>query len=147
MALRRQLFLYFRFQKAWSNRLNNSEKSISTAFTSSIDAKINNSVTKALKKYEAKLIDEKPIVATRVASQKTLEVLTPLIPELVGGSADLTGSNNTKTGSHCVIDKNNPDGNYLHYGVREHAMAAAMNGLALHGGIIPYGGTFLVFTD
>ena len=134
-------------QKAWSNRLNNSEKSISTAFTSSIDAKINNSVTKALKNYEAKLIDEKPIVATRVASQKTLEVLTPLIPELVGGSADLTGSNNTKTGSHFVIDKNNPDGNYLHYGVREHAMAAAMNGLALHGGIIPYGGTFLVFTD
>ena len=82
-----------------------------------------------------------------MASQKTLEVLTPLIPELVGGSADLTGSNNTKTGSHFVIDKNNPDGNYLHYGVREHAMAAAMNGLALHGGIIPYGGTFLVFTD
>ena len=115
--------------------------------TSSIDAKIHNSVTEVLKNYEAKLINEKPNVATRVASQKTLEVLTPLIPELVGGSADLTGSNNTKTGSHIVLDKQNPNGNYLHYGVREHAMAAAMNGLALHGGIIPYGGTFLVFTD
>ena len=134
-------------QKAWSDRLNNSEKSIRAAFTSSIDAKINNSVTAALKNYEAKLINEKPNVATRVASQKTLEVLTPLIPELVGGSADLTGSNNTKTSSHVTLDKQNPNGNYLHYGVREHAMAAAMNGLALHGGIIPYGGTFLVFTD
>ncbi|MFL2934836.1 MAG: hypothetical protein ACJZ2G_07935 [Thalassobaculaceae bacterium] len=66
-----------------------------------------------------------------MASQKTLEVLTPLIPELVGGSADLTGSNNTKTSSHVTLDKQNPNGNYLHYGVREHAMAAAMNGLAL----------------
>ena len=129
-------------QKAWSDRLNNSEKSIRAAFTSSIDTKINSSVAEALKIYEAKLINERPNVATRVASQKTLEVLTPLIPELVGGSADLTGSNNTKTDSHVVLDKQNPNGNYLHYGVREHAMAAAMNGLALHGGIIPYGGTF-----
>jgi transketolase len=74
-------------------------------------------------------------------------VLTPVLPELLGGSADLTGSNNTKTQSHKVMDKKNITGNYLHYGVREHAMAASMNGMALHGGVIPYGGTFLVFTD
>ncbi|GIR53372.1 MAG: hypothetical protein CM15mP62_08430 [Rhodospirillaceae bacterium] len=69
------------------------------------------------------------------------------MPCLIGGSADLSGSNNTKTGDHQTSSKDNPIGNYVHYGVREHAMAAAMNGMSLHGGVIPYGGTFLVFTD
>ena len=69
------------------------------------------------------------------------------MPCLIGGSADLSGSNNTKTGDHQTSSKDNPTGNYVHYGVREHAMAAAMNGMSLHGGVIPYGGTFLVFTD
>jgi len=85
--------------------------------------------------------------ATRVWSQLTLERLVPALPELIGGSADLTGSNGTKTKHHTSIAPGNFAGNYVHYGVREHGMAAAMNGLALSGSFIPYGGTFLVFTD
>ena len=77
----------------------------------------------------------------------TLERLVPALPELIGGSADLTGSNGTKTKYHTSITPGNFAGNYVHYGVREHGMAAAMNGLALSGSFIPYGGTFLVFTD
>ncbi len=76
-----------------------------------------------------------------------LDVLAESIPELIGGSADLTGSNNTKAKSQSPITSEDFSGGYIHYGVREHAMAAAMNGIALHGGLIPYGGTFLVFTD
>jgi len=90
---------------------------------------------------------ERPTLATRQSSQKALEVLVPKIPELVGGSADLTGSNNTKVAGMTVVTKNNFKGNYVNYGVREHGMASIMNGLALHGGFIPYGGTFLVFAD
>ena len=85
--------------------------------------------------------------ATRVWSQMTLEKLVPVVPELVGGSADLTGSNGTRTKHHTAVAPGSFAGNYIHYGVREHGMAAAMNGMALHGGIIPYGGTFLVFAD
>jgi transketolase len=76
-----------------------------------------------------------------------LEKLLPVIPGLIGGSADLTGSNGTLTKLHTVVKPGDFTGNYIHYGVREHAMAATMNGMALHGGIVPYGGTFLVFTD
>ncbi|MAC07822.1 MAG: transketolase [SAR116 cluster bacterium] len=86
-------------------------------------------------------------IATRVASQKAIEALLPACPALFGGSADLTGSNNTRGGGQDIFDRTNPAGTYIHYGVREHGMAAAMNGIALHGGAIPYGGTFLVFTD
>ena len=86
-------------------------------------------------------------MATRKASQEVLEILTAEIPEMIGGSADLTGSNNTKTKVEAVITPEDFAGRYIHYGVREHAMAAVMNGMALHKGLIPYGGTFLVFTD
>ena len=86
-------------------------------------------------------------IATRVASQRAIEKIVPEIPELFGGSADLTGSNNTRVAAQAPFDRGDRSGSYLHYGVREHAMAAAMNGMALHGGIIPYGGTFLTFTD
>ncbi len=86
-------------------------------------------------------------IATRIASEQTLDVLVPAIPELVGGSADLTGSNNTRAKDMAVLDAANYGGRFIHYGIREHAMAAAMNGMALHGGIIPYSGTFLVFSD
>jgi transketolase len=85
--------------------------------------------------------------ATRQWSEFTLDYLVPVLPGLIGGSADLTGSNNTKTKSQTVIRKGDFSGTYIHYGIREHAMAAAMNGLALYGGLIPYGGTFLVFSD
>ncbi|MBL0291256.1 MAG: transketolase [Betaproteobacteria bacterium] len=86
-------------------------------------------------------------VATRKASQQSLEILTAGIPEMVGGSADLTGSNLTDTKSTAAFVPESAAGNYLHYGVREFGMAALMNGMALHGGLLPYGGTFLVFSD
>jgi transketolase len=85
--------------------------------------------------------------ATRIWSELTIEKLTAAIPALIGGSADLTGSNNTKAKAQKVVAKAQFGGSYIHYGIREHGMAAAMNGMALYGGLIPYGGTFLVFTD
>ncbi|WP_374405782.1 transketolase [Pelagerythrobacter sp.] len=86
-------------------------------------------------------------VATRKASEMALDVLTPLLPEMIGGSADLTGSNNTKAKGMEPLTADNYGGRYLYYGIREFGMAAAMNGMALHGGVIPYGGTFLIFSD
>jgi transketolase len=86
-------------------------------------------------------------VATRQASEIALGALVPAIPELIGGSADLTGSNNTRPKGMTVLSANNYAGRFIHYGVREHGMAAAMNGMALHGGVVPYSGTFLVFSD
>jgi transketolase len=97
--------------------------------------------------FKARVLAEKPKWATRKASQEALEVLTRAIPEMIGGSADLTSSNLTLTKSTKPITPDDAAGRYLHYGVREHGMAAVMNGLALHGGLIPYGATFLVFTD
>ncbi len=90
---------------------------------------------------------EAPKLATRQSSQRVLDALVAKLPELVGGSADLTGSNNTKAKDMAPVTAANYGGRYIYYGVREHAMGAAMNGIALHGGFIPYGGTFLVFTD
>ncbi|MDB5410275.1 MAG: tkt [Rhodospirillales bacterium] len=90
---------------------------------------------------------EGPKLATRVSSQKVLDAVAAVVPELLGGSADLTGSNNTLAKDMAPVAPDDFAGRYLHYGVREHAMAAAMNGIALHRGVIPYGGTFLVFTD
>ena len=100
-----------------------------------------------LSAYLDKIRAEKPTVATRKASEMALEALTAAIPALVGGSADLTGSNNTKTRATAPFTPENYGGRYIYYGIREFGMAAAMNGMALHGGIIPYGGTFLIFSD
>jgi transketolase len=97
--------------------------------------------------YVAKTVEAAATLATRQASQATLNGIGPSIPELLGGSADLTGSNNTNRKDSKSITGIDASGNYLHYGVREFGMAAIMNGLALHGGFIPYGGTFLVFSD
>ena len=104
-------------------------------------------VDEAIAAFKAKIAGEKPAWATRKSSQEVLEVINPVLPETIGGSADLTGSNNTKTATLKPQTAADPAGRYVYYGIREHAMAAAMNGLALHGGVIPYGGTFLVFTD
>jgi transketolase len=101
----------------------------------------------AIDAFKAKVAADKPSWATRKSSQEVLEVINPVLPDTVGGSADLTGSNNTKTASLKSNTPSDAGGRYVYYGIREHAMAAAMNGMALHGGIIPYGGTFLVFTD
>ena len=104
-------------------------------------------VDEAIRSFKQKMESEKPSWATRKSSQEVLEVINPALPETIGGSADLTGSNNTKTATLKNQTAADPAGRYMHYGIREHAMSAAMNGLALHGGVIPYGGTFLVFTD
>ena len=100
-----------------------------------------------LKNLRQQLAEEKPKLATRQASQKALEVINAATPLTIGGSADLTGSNLTKTADFAPITRRDFKGRYVYYGVREHAMAAVMNGMALHGGIVPYGGTFLVFSD
>ena len=102
------------------------------------------SVIRALKKQNS---EAQPKVATRKSSEMTLEVINPVMQETIGGSADLTGSNNTKTGDLGIFTPDNRKGRYIHYGIREHGMAAAMNGMALHGGARPYGGTFMCFTD
>jgi len=101
----------------------------------------------AIDKVRKSAAAEAPKLATRQSSQTVLETLVPVVPELIGGSADLTGSNNTKAKDMAPVTATDFGGRYIYYGVREHGMAAAMNGMALHGGLIPYGGTFLVFTD
>ncbi|MBD8893637.1 transketolase [Roseibium litorale] len=101
----------------------------------------------AIVAYKAKLSTEAPNLATRKASELALEVVAAALPNAVGGSADLTGSNNTRTSGMRAVSRGNYRGNYLHFGIREHGMAAAMNGIALHGGFVIYGGTFLAFAD
>ena len=101
----------------------------------------------AIKNLKKQVSEDQPKVATRKSSQMALDVINPIMTETVGGSADLTGSNNTLAGDMGVFDTDNRKGRYVYYGIREHGMAAAMNGMALHGGIRPYGGTFFVFTD
>jgi transketolase len=100
-----------------------------------------------VREIKQKLAASPQEVATRRASEIALESLVPALPELLGGSADLTGSNNTRPKGMSVLSAEDYSGRFIHYGVREHGMASAMNGLALHGGVIPYSGTFLVFSD
>ncbi len=104
-------------------------------------------LTAAIRAFKKQISDSAPKVATRKSSEMALEVINEVMPETMGGSADLTGSNNTKTAGLGVFSAENRKGRYVYYGIREHGMAAAMNGMALHGGIKPYGGTFLCFTD
>lgn len=130
---------------AWQKRFAASDKK--DAFAARMAGDLGNAWVEAVAKQKQLLAETKPKEATRVSSQNALEVLVPALPQLLGGSADLTGSNNTKTKAMVAFDAKNYAGRYVYYGVREHAMAAAMNGVALHGGFIPYGGTFLVFTD
>ncbi|MCA9556885.1 MAG: transketolase, partial [Myxococcales bacterium] len=101
----------------------------------------------ALAEVRAAFIEGEVELASRQASQKVLERLVPAQPGLVGGSADLTGSNGTRTSTQRAVEAGDFGGDYVNYGIREHAMGAVMNGLALHRGLIPYGGTFLVFSD
>ena len=100
-----------------------------------------------IEKEKIKYFDTKPSLATRQCSMAAIESISDILPQLIGGSADLSGSNNTKTNNSTIINSKNFNGNYIHYGVREHGMASVMNGLALYNGIIPYGGTFLIFSD
>lgn len=129
--------------KNWENRLNSSSNRQEFIRRMKGDLPENT----GMQVYLEELASEAPKVATRKASEMALNVLTASIPEMLGGSADLTGSNNTKTNSTNILNKEDYSGRYINYGIREFGMAAAMNGMALHGGIIPYGGTFLVFAD
>ncbi len=128
----------------WKKRLAASDKR--AAFEAAVSGKLPD-ISKAVLEHKKKLIEAPKADGTRKWSGAALEVLTGIVPEMVGGSADLTGSNNTKTAATKPMNAPDYAGRYIHYGVREHAMASAMNGMALHGGVIPYSGTFLVFSD
>lgn len=134
-------------RRQWEGRLAAADKGLRADFERSEAGLLPAGWQKASQDYRKALVTEKPALATRQASGNALEVLTAAIPDLIGGSADLTGSVNTKTKSTQSVDTDDFTGRYIHYGVREHAMGAIMNGLALHGGFIPYAGTFLVFSD
>ena len=129
----------------WTARKNAS--SHAKDFDAAISGVIPASVGTALNALKEKLSAEKPSAGTRKMSEKALDVINAELSTTVGGSADLTPSNNTKTKNIDGVSPGNFAGRYIHYGIREHGMAAAMNGIALHGGLIPYGGTFMVFSD
>ena len=132
--------------RAWLQRLRNVDGETRARWDTAMDGGTDG-LSAAIATYKKKLANDKPTWATRKSSQEALEVINATLATTVGGSADLTGSNNTKTKGLTVVSPDDFSGRYIHYGVREHGMGAAMNGLALHGGFIPYGGTFLVFTD
>ena len=131
--------------KEWTAR--KSASKLAKAFDDAINGVIPPSVGPALAALKETLSAEKPSAGTRKMSEKALEVINAELATTIGGSADLTPSNNTKTKNIDGVTPDNFAGRYIHYGIREHGMAAAMNGMALHGGIIPYGGTFMVFSD
>ena len=120
-------------------------KKIKKKFPSNYNLSLN-TINDSIEKAKIEYLKTLEPIATRKCSEKFLEIASKL-PYLIGGSADLAGSNNTKTKNHKIIKPNNFSGNYIHYGVREHAMCGIMNGISLHSGLIPYGGTFLIFSD
>jgi len=134
-----------RTRKAWEGRL--AVSSHAADFTRAMKGDLPAGAFDRLNAAMAKLVTTQPAQATRQASGAALDQVFAAIPELIGGSADLTGSNNTFVKGTEILDAPTYDGRYVNYGIREFGMAAAMNGLALHGGVIPYGGTFMVFSD
>ena len=132
-------------RKAWEARLNASKQAAD--FTRAMKGDLPDGAFAKLDAKIAELVETKPAQATRQSSGAALDELFAAVPELVGGSADLTGSNNTFVKDTPILDAPTYEGRYINYGIREFGMAAAMNGLALHGGVIPYGGTFMVFSD
>ncbi|MFP4404639.1 transketolase [Rhodosalinus sp.] len=131
----------------WTRRLDALGKGKRAEFDRRATGEAPRQLAGALRKLKKAAAEEPQKMATRKASETVLEAVNTVMPETFGGSADLTGSNNTRTGDLGVFTAGNRDGRYLHYGIREHAMASAMNGMALHGGLRPYGGTFMAFTD
>jgi len=127
--------------------LKNNEIINSERYKQIFDLKLSSQTINSINEFKLKHTKEKTSCATRKASELSLEIFTTNMDNLIGGSADLTGSNNTKTKNMTQFSASNYNGNYIYFGIREHAMAAIMNGIALHGGLRPYGGTFLVFTD
>ena len=132
---------------AWKQRHAAAKPGLREAFDRQIGGELTPGWDKAIVELIAKFAADKPKLATRQASQQVLNALVPVLPELLGGSADLTPSNLTQAKGQPVATPKDFSGSYVHWGVREHGMAAAMNGIAVHGGLVPYGGTFLVFAD
>ncbi|HEX6218767.1 MAG TPA: transketolase, partial [Sphingomicrobium sp.] len=132
----------------WTARLAKKDTATRAEFTRRIEGALPaEQIAVAVRGMKEKLAAAPKDIATRAASEEALGVLTAAVPEMVGGSADLTGSNNTRPKGMAALSANNYGARFVHYGIREHGMAAAMNGMALHGGVIPYSGTFLVFSD
>jgi transketolase len=132
---------------AWQQRLAALDTGKRAEFERRLRGDFQDKLTASVHSVKQKLAETPKEIATRSASEFALETLTAALPEMIGGSADLTGSNNTRTKSTKPMSAADYSGRFIHYGVREHGMAAAMNGMALHGGIVPYSGTFLVFSD
>ena len=136
-----------KLEKKWLETINKKNSKIKNSLRNMNDELNLNGLENLIQQEKEKYFISKPSLATRQCSMATIEKISSFLPQLIGGSADLSGSNNTKTNNSKVINSKDFNGNYIHYGVREHGMAAVMNGLALYGGIIPYGGTFLIFSD
>lgn len=132
---------------AWEGRMAEVSDRKRAEFERTMSGETPNRLSSVIRAFKKQASEAAHKVATRKASEMVLEVVNPVLPETIGGSADLTGSNNTKTGDLGIFDTDTRDGRFIHYGIREHGMAAAMNGMALHGGIRPYSGTFMCFTD
>ena len=131
----------------WENRLASLSSKKQSEFLRMYSMDLPKTLGRAINKFKKSVSREQPKVATRKSSEMVLNVVNPIMTETIGGSADLSGSNNTKSLDMTIFDVNNRKGRYVHWGVREHGMAAAMNGMVLHGGLRPYGGTFMCFTD
>jgi transketolase len=134
-------------RRAWIERTRRPHSGERSAFHDALNRNLPCGYTDAMARIRSRFGSEQPNIATRQASQLVIDTIAEALPNLLGGSADLTHSNLTKAKTHQSVGSASFAGNYVHYGVREHAMAAAMNGIALHGGFIPYGGTFLTFAD
>ena len=134
-------------RKEWEGRLDATEMAKKSEFTRRFAGELPGNLDAAIDALKKKLAEAPPTVATRKASEDALEVVNGTLPETLGGSADLTPSNNTKTSQMKSITPTDFSGRYMHWGIREHGMAAAMNGVALHGGLIPYSGGFMIFSD
>ncbi|WP_421726381.1 transketolase [Bauldia sp.] len=134
-------------RKDWAKRLASIDAEQRAEFDRRIRGDLPANFDEAIVAYKKTLAAERPKVATRKSSEMALDVINAVVPETIGGSADLTGSNNTRSQGLTAVNADDFSGRYIHWGVREHGMASAMNGMALHRGVIPYGGTFLVFSD
>jgi transketolase len=134
-------------RQAWERRLAAVDPAVRAEFQRRMRGDLPPALAPALRAYIEGVVSDPPALATRNASQNALDVINAAVPETIGGSADLTGSNNTRSKDMKPLTVNDYGGRYIHWGIREHAMAAGMNGLFLHGGVRPYGGSFLTFTD
>ena len=134
-------------RKEWEKRIGELDADLVADFERCMRGDLPAGFGEAMLRLRAHMANEAPSIATRKASELALETIVESVPELVGGSADLTGSNNTRVATMADVEPERFGGRFVHYGIREHAMAAIMNGIALHGGLIPYSGTFLVFSD